>query len=188
MKIHKIKIDHKNAQWLISEVSEDLDTLELKTFDCLEKKNDWNIEMNWYVDNPKKKEGNFYYVTSGALAFDEKVYNSELYTLFEMAGEILPIKLETGKQLYVLNVLECVNAFNSKLAEYAYYPDGTKGRILKYAFHKNRLSESSIFKIPETSKAEILTYEGLKDSDDEFKPLYEKLGFTGLQFEELASI
>jgi len=47
------------------------------------------------------------------------------------------------------------------------------------------MPESSIFKIPQTARADILCYEGLKDPVDEFKPTVEKRGLTGIKFREL---
>jgi len=108
-----------------------------------------------------------------------------LFTLLEMAGQILPINVD-GKKLYALNVLECINCLDQENSKFDYYEDGTKGRILRYAFH-HRLTASSIFKIPETSRGEILTYSGVKDAEDEFYSLYKQLKFTGLRFEELYS-
>jgi len=158
--------------------------LDLLSFDCITKKNEFdNIE--WYVFNPKKKKCNFYTGISGALVFDQEIYDSDLINLFEMAGEILPIKLESGEILYALNVLECVNMLNQNETIYDIYDDGQKGRILKYSFYENCLSESSIFKIPETSKTEILTYSNVKNPDDEFYTAYKDSGFTGLVFELL---
>jgi hypothetical protein len=137
-----------------------------------------------YVFNPKKKKGNFFSLGGiGALVFDQKAHDIML-TVFDMAGEILPINV-SGENLYILNVLECVNMLDEKNTVWDYYPDGGRGRILKYSFFKNRLSESSLFKIPQTSKAEILTYSGVKDCEDEFYSLYHNNNLTGLIFEEL---
>jgi hypothetical protein len=60
-------------------------------------------------------------------------------------------------------------------------------RIVRYAFHEDRMPESSIFKIPETGRSEILCYEGARDPEDEFKPFVERNGITGLKFTELWS-
>lgn len=46
---------------------------------------------------------------------------------------------------------------------------------------------SPLFKIPETCNYEVLTCEGLKDPNDEFKGRIEQLGLTGLIFEQLWS-
>lgn len=183
MKVYRVKTDVRNYQWIMPDISED-NLLDFIMFDCEAKNENWT-DINWYIDNPKLKKGNFYHIHGGSFAFDQQVYDSELFTLFEMAGQILPINVE-GQKLYVLNVLECINSLDQENSKFNYYDNGTRGRILNYTFH-NRLTESSIFKIPETSRGEILTYTGIKDSEDEFYSLYKQLNFTGLIFEELYS-
>jgi hypothetical protein len=183
MDIYIAKADSNNAQWIIPKVSEEI-LLDVLSFDCITKGEQYG-NFEWYIFNPKEKKGNFYMGVPNALIFDQKVYDSELFTLFEMAGEILPIHLESGEELYALNVLECVNMLNKEDTIYDFYDDGTKGRILNYSFYENRISESAIFKIPETSNSEVLTYSGVHDSEDEFFHLYKKLGFKGLVFKEI---
>ena len=183
MKIYHVKADSNNVQWILPKGVED-NLLDVLSFDCVSKKNQYN-DISWYIHNPKDVKGNFYTGITGALVFDQIVYDSELFTFFEMAGEIMPIHLETGEELYALNVLECVNMLDKENSVYDYYDDGSKGRILKYSFHKNRLSESSIFKIPETSRTQVLCYSDVHYKDDEFFYMYNELNFTGLVFKEL---
>lgn len=181
MKIYQVTTN-LDYQWVLPQIEEN-EMLKLMTFDCYSKVKSWP-NINWYINNPKKRKGNFFEIGhSGALVFDEAVLNSDLYSLIEMAGEVLPIKLENNTNLYVLNVLKCVNSLNQKKTKWQLYDDGTKGRILEYSFYENRMSESQIFKIPETSKVEILTYSN--DYDDDFVNLYKDLGFTGLVFDEI---
>jgi hypothetical protein len=45
--------------------------------------------------------------------------------------------------------------------------------------------EVPLFKIPETRRGEILTIEGMKDPEDEFKYRVESGGYEGLKFELL---
>jgi len=183
MKIHRAKADAKSYQWIMPSVQED-DLLDLLTFDCEAKSQFW-VEANWYCFNPKQKKGNFYTLgSSSSFAFDKEVYESNLFPLLEMAGEILPIQLGM-ETLYVMNILECVNTLNDEKTDWETYPDGSRRKISNYYFHNDRISESSLFKIPQTSKTEILTYSGVKDPEDEFKSLYEKLNFSGLIFERL---
>jgi len=165
------------------DVSED-EILDYTTFDCDSKKDLWS-NPDWYIFNPKSNRCNFFSLGSfGAFAFDQAVYDSDLFTCLEMAGEIIPIKLPE-LDLYIMNVRVCVNALNDGASSWIYYPNGGRSRVKDYVFHADRITESSLFKIPETSKGEILTYTGVKHEDDEFKSLYEKLGFTGLTFTEL---
>jgi len=182
MKIYRIVNDVEKYQWIMPQNEKDL--FDALSFDCFPKKESWNpIEM--YIFNSKKKKGNFYSLGGiGALVFDDNVLNV-MRTFFEMAGEILPVFLN-GTELYILNVLECVNALDEKKTIWNYYENQTRDGILKYAFHNKRFTESSIFKIPETSKTEILTYSGFKDPIEEFYSLYIQYAFEGLLFDQIA--
>jgi hypothetical protein len=183
MKVFKITEDVNNYQWIMPE--DDSDILNTLKFECSPRSQNWS-PINMYVFNPKKKKGNFFSLGGfGALVFDEIVLDKML-TFLEMAGEILPLNVE-GTTLYCLNVLECVNSLDQNKTVWDHYDDGTKGRILKYAFHSNRTTNSSIFKIPETCRTEVLVYSGVKDEEDEFYSSYKKCGFTGLDFTEIYS-
>ncbi|WP_066631278.1 hypothetical protein [Labilibacter marinus] len=183
MNVYSIKVDVNNYQW-ISPVIKDGSILDYTVFNCQKKEKNLS-EIEWYSINPNSKEGNFYSLGSnGAFAFDDKVYNSDLLSIFEMAGEVIPIKVK-NKKLYVLNVLECMNCLNEELSEWEIYSDGSRGRILSYSFLRSRICESSIFKIPQTQKGEVLTYTGIKEKSDEFMSLYQSLNFEGLVFDKL---
>ena len=100
-----------------------------------------------------------------------------------MAGELLPLPYQ-GQEYTLLNVTECINCLDEEHTEWVYHL-GTKIQIAKYVFHPDRFSESTIFKIPQTRRGEILTVEGLKDPEDEFKYVVEKEGLKGIEFEML---
>ena len=89
--------------------------------------------------------------------------------------------------MFILNVLECVDCLNEKATHFDTYSDGSRGRILKYSFHLDKIQKSNLFKIPETSKTEILTYLDPKDNEEGFIDLYKKLGFKGLVFKRVFS-
>ncbi len=183
MRIYKIKEDTNNYQWVMPKNKDDI--FENLSFECHSKESKWQpLEM--FVFNPQKKQGNFYTLGGiGALVFDEQALDAML-TIFEMAGEILPINVE-GASLYILNVLDCVNCLDKDKSIWDYYEDGSRGRILSYSFYKDRMTEGSIFKIPETCKTEVLIYSDIKNKEEEFIPLYEKHKLTGLIFEEIYS-
>jgi hypothetical protein len=102
-----------------------------------------------------------------------------------MSGELLPLP-HKAEMLHVLNATECVNALDEDTTEWIYgKTTGTRIGIRRYSFYANRLLEGPLFKIPETSATDILTIEGMKDPDDEFKGRVEQLGLTGLRFEEI---
>ena len=185
MKIYRIKTDSNNVQAL-NIIDGDKAKVQLPMFDCDSVINDWQ-PLDVYIHNPKTKPKNFYQLDLGTLVCDE--YTLEIcYSVFETCGEILPIQVERGPKLYMLNILKCMNGLNYDTTEWAYFKDGTRGRILKYSFHLDRLiSASSIFKIPETAKTAMFTYSSSKDEENEFYTLYNKHNLTGLIFEELQS-
>ncbi|MBN68826.1 MAG: hypothetical protein CME32_06030 [Gimesia sp.] len=181
MKVFYVRED-VNIFQSIAPVDQEIWSTDRLTFDVAEKP-DWS-PVECYVQNPKLVRGNFFYLCPGLLGFDHSVYE-QMDDLFETAGQILPIDLE-GETLYGLNVLECPNALDQDRSEWKYsLHSGKRLRLRDYVFHPDRFFESSLFKIPETSRSEILSFSDLKDQDDEFKYRYEQSGFTGLAFEEI---
>jgi hypothetical protein len=161
----------------------DTDTL---LFDCQKKASGWEIP-SFFVFDPKSEKGNFYFLKPGVLVFDSVAYD-QLAMFFEMAGEILPLEVEECGTLFALNVRDCVNALDKEKTVWRTAGEGgPKLWIETFVFHPDRFTSSSIFKIPETSKVDILTYTGFGDDEDEFKPAYEASGLMGLVFEELWS-
>ncbi len=104
-----------------------------------------------------------------------------------MAGEILPLPFN-GHEYGILNITDCVNCLDDVRSEWVLGKDtGKRIRIERYVFFPDRFSESTLFKIPETRRGQLLTVEGVADPEQEFKPTVEKLGLTGLKFEPLWS-
>ena len=152
-------------------------------FDCIPKASTW-VPPKVNILSPKLKWGNFFNLGTGVLVFDTHA-TEVLRGFLEMSGELLPLNYK-GDKFTVLNVTECVDALDDGKTKWVYAKDsGTKIRIEQHAFHRHRLSESPLFKIPETCKSRILTFEGMKDPQDEFKPSIERFGLTGLTFKEI---
>jgi hypothetical protein len=182
MRILKI-IDDTNHIQLVQPTEEK--ELSFFQFSCKSRFKEWDKPLSVYVWNPATEAKNFYRLTSGILVFDEKVLDV-CQTVFEMAGEILPLQVERGEKLNILNVLQCRNGLNYDTTQWCYYKDGTKGHILEYGFHPERvMDESTIFKIPEEIKTSIFCYADVKNPDDEFYHIYHKHKLTGLIFEEV---
>ena len=192
MKIYRIRVDVEKYRWILW--TDDPVPAWQMFFQC-EPKPQWTTPIRCYVDDLRQESGNFYQFASDALTFDDTALEG-MRDIFEMAGEILPIELEEeyvqgayrpGGRLYALNVLECVNALDKEKSEWYLGSAGQKISLRKYAFHRNRMPESSLFKVPEDNYSSVLTYVGLKDPEDEFIGRYQALGLTGLIFEELWS-
>src|ERR1035441_5155480 len=146
--------------------------------DCKPKLAEWKAP-EIYIHNPKRERGNFFHLCSGAFVTDSAATEG-LRSVLEMAGELLPL-VHKGSPFFLLNVLECVNCLDLQNTTWVTgKTTGARIRILEYQFNAQRLSESTLFKIPETAASEVLCVEGLKDPEDEFKAQVEGSGFKGL--------
>ena len=130
--------------------------------------------------------GNFRHLCSGAFVVYPSAHET-LRTIIELAGESLPLP-HKGTHFQLINVLECVNCLDEKNTKWALgKTTNTKIRIKEYHFEPSHFSESTLFKIPETAMAEVLTVTGLKDPEGEFKFVVEPGGLEGIIFEEVWS-
>jgi len=136
------------------------------------------VEM--YVRQPTLKKPDIWELAN-TLAFEDGAA-AKVQLCLDQAGQQFKLAF-AGRKLVVLNVTYVIDCLDKMLS--VYDPD-LPHMIDKYVFHEDRL-DYSLFKIPETQHAAILTVEGLASPDDEFKPLVEKHGLKGLRFEELWS-
>ena len=185
MNVYKLRADVNKFQSVYL-VEPDLWTLEQGTFDGRPRLEEWS-PPEVYVLHPKLKRGDFLSFGSwaGTIIVTPSV-RDQLADLLEMSCECLPLRFG-NEELYLVNVTECINALDEANSKRDIYPDGSPGRILEFAFHARRFTETPLFKSPETCKGDILTVEGMKDADDEFKGRVERLGLTGLVFDKLWS-
>jgi hypothetical protein len=153
--------------------------------DCTAKAADWDAP-EVYIHNPILKRGNFFRLCSGAFAVDQIAFE-KLEGVLEWAGELLPFT-HLGVPFWLVNVLECVNCLNDSETEWIIgKTTGARIGIRKYAFYKQRFSESTLFKIPERAAGEVLTLSGIKDAEDEFKTIVENEGLKGIMFQNIWS-
>jgi hypothetical protein len=185
MNVYKLRADVNTFQSVYL-ADPDLWTLEQGTFDGHPRLEEW-IPPDVYVLHPRLKPGDFLSFASwtGTIIVTPSV-RDQLADLLEMSGECLPLRCGS-EELFLVNVTECINVLDEANSKRDVYPDGSPGRILEFAFHPRRFTETPLFKIPETCKINILTVEGMKDADDEFKGRVERLGLQGLVFDQLWS-
>ena len=145
----------------------------------------WDEPVEMRIIDLNKPSADFYHFDKGALAFSPKVLDCiEMRTVFEISGDILPVKLESGEELFILNVTHCCNPINLKETEWYYSSSGERGSVKKYVFH-NRFG-FSLLKIPENNYNPVLTYTRIDAQiEDEFLRLYRYYKLTGLIFKEL---
>lgn len=181
MRVYRIKHDF-NFQYFLPEDQSVWQT-DLLIMDCRSKGKNWTSPKVFSYE-PLLKAGDFWKLGAGMLITTPKATDI-LLTFLEMAGELLPLFYQ-GQTFTILNVTECINCLDDTNTKWVYgETTGAKIRIEKYAFYPDRFSESTIFKIPETHKGEILVVEGLKDPEDEFKYTVENAGLQGIIFEQI---
>ncbi len=181
MRIYRLQCDVNHYQSFLPENPEVWDT-DMLTFDATPKASAWTPPAA-YVLHPKHKRGNFLSL-SGRLVVDPKA-SDDLFDLLEMSGELLPLPY-MGELFHVINVTECINVLDEDRTKWVIgRTTGARIGIESYGFHAKRLTETPLFKVPETCKADIYTVEGMKDPDDEFKGRVERRGLQGLIFEEV---
>ena len=137
-----------------------------------------------YILHPKLKRGNFFGLAPGMVVADS-VAVTAVGSFLEQSGELLPLPYK-AETFHALNVTECIDSLDEDRTEWVYgKTTGAPIRIKQFAFRANRLTETPLFKIPETCRTEIYTCEGLRDPEDEFKYMVDTLGLTGLLFQEV---
>ena len=183
MKVYRIKLDTKFYQRFIP-VDEVIWSRDALNMDCQNKKEDWP-RVDVYVFNPKRERADISYLGPGGFLLNQRACDA-LRTPLEMAAEVLPVYHE-DEILYLVNVLECVNCLDRDKTE---FPTGADGKPMYYSpkdyiFHRNRFSQCSLMKIPETSRGEVLCLTDVVDFEDDFKAIVEQLNLTGVRFEEI---
>lgn len=181
MIIHQIKMDVNNFQQLVP-LDKNCWEDNILLFDGTPKENWKTLDVQVY--NPTLPEGDFWNIGPGSFIISEKTYDL-VGTQLEMAGQLLPLNCN-GKKLFILNVLECVDCLNHEKTEWIYgEKKGNPISVKKYSFHSHLMPESSIFKLPRFKKGKIFTYEGVKDSEDEFKGIVESNNLKGIKFTKI---
>ena len=132
-----------------------------------------------YCDGPLQKEPDFWSIGTGATIVAGDKALEAVQTMFEMAGELLPLPY-AGKMLTVLNVTECINCLDHEKCEWRTARNGIRLYPTRYVFHSKRFNESSLFKVPEVRTSTIFCLEHEFDPQTEFKAAVEEAGLQGL--------
>lgn len=178
MKVYKIWKDTNGCQEVRSEKTQDKIPLsrQLMSGNPL---SDWDPPV-CYIHDLRVKAANFYNFGS-SLLFDE--YTKEnLQDILEKAGQVLPLEVEGAGTLYLLHVLENIDAYDKVKSDELNAREQTKPGFKKLVFDPAKFTESSIFKLSHFPFSAVFTYQGRLASHDEFMGRYTELGLSGLHF------
>lgn len=178
MVIYGIQFDVTNYQYLLCADSGRAGGLDM-IFDCDRRGDSWD-PPEVYVGNPKAKRGDFFSIMANGFYVCTERVREELEYLFYPCAEMLPLPFE-DETLYLINVLTCLNLLDEKRTEY----HGALPK--KYVFHPTRMQQAPLFKIPQTSRVQVLASQGFMDPEYDFKLQVEQRGFEGLIFKNLWS-
>jgi hypothetical protein len=136
-------------------------------------------EIKFKVEHERKS--NFYFLNHGALVFDQEVYDSELHTSFEFAGQIIELKMSTGEKLYLSNILINQVALDYSLSILGDFDEIGERKLIDPHYDLGRTDcVASLFKMPENASSAI--YCTNYASEHDFYGDYQKLKFQGLEF------
>lgn len=130
------------------------------------------------VFDPHAPRANFFYLHDSFLMMDE-VAATACRPALERFGEIIPLHLEGGENIYMYNPM-------STLEQSAIDWTKTRGKLGVYSnvtLHREAIPSPSIFRLPKMSGLYVSS-QMLKD-DDDFLYLYRRHGLTGLYFKKL---
>jgi hypothetical protein len=184
LKIYKARPDVDRFQYLL--LADERDRRDFPSFDG-------RMVEQWrppgvFSYQPQLQAGDFWGFNMTAATWATTPDATERLARFLLrAGQVLPVRYG-GEDFGLLNVTECVECLDHDATLWRLGATSRQPTMIeKYAFRADRLPESTIFKIPETARGQILCIEGRGDPEDEFKPTAQRLGMTGLSFREIWS-
>ena len=175
MRVFSVRNDVNRYQYFLSKDEED--ALALSTA-CTPRAASWKPPPV-YIYKPKHTRGDFYQFGVATLICSPRATDA-LHAHLAEAGELLPLPYE-GQVFTVLNVLTCADCLDHERS----IP--RPGSYKSYVFRPDALAtlSSTLFKIPETCRGDLLLVEGLRAPEAEFRAVVEAAGLRGLVFEQL---
>ena len=182
MKIYRVEVDVGMYQTFYRSNTNEW-SLDQCIFDGRSRLADWT-PPEIYIMHPKLERGNFFGFAATIGTWIVDAQGVELMDRF-WSCELLPLEHKAEK-FFVVNVLEVINVLDENRTQFRIgKTTGARIGIERHEFHKDRLTEAPLFKIPETCRAEVLTCEGFLEPEDEFKFNLEQSGLKGLVFHEI---
>ena len=130
-----------------------------------------------YEDEVNKPIGDAFSVEVSSFILNEYAFN--ILNPYLKGHTQVFIKKNQEAVLYVINVTDVIDCLDYDKSEIKRFPSsGRVMEVIKYSFHKDRLKNATIFKLPEFVKTACYVTE-------EFKKATEENNIKGFKFEEL---
>jgi hypothetical protein len=172
MRIFEIEVDVNHYQYFVGETDDD--DLKLRP-DGTSLEEEW-VPPKVRIYKPKLKRGDFFQSPSGSIIASPRA-TEVLKDFFVMAGELLPLPYKDEEFTFV-NVTECIDCLDHEKSDLL---------MMELVFRPDLLSESQLFKIPESATVCIYVIEGREEPECEFRHAVESNGLKGLVFTEVWS-
>jgi hypothetical protein len=147
---------------------------------------EWRPPAVW-CQYPKKKQGDFWGIGSCCVPAVTCTAFPTVQSHIEAAGEALSLQFE-GVELLIVNVTEVINCLDQDKVQWRDNGDGTRRFNIDAGYHflPGRFSESSLFRLPETSRSSrFYCVERSGDPEEDFKAAVEAAKLTGLKFKQI---
>jgi hypothetical protein len=126
---------------------------------------------------------NFPLINNGALGMD-RITRNRLGSALPKDSELLDVVTTTGRSFQLLNILNCCDCLDDERSEWFSLPMRAHVGVTRFAFRRECLSDSSLFKI-KAALGQIFVSSGIAPAERDFKAQYELLGLRGLFFREV---
>lgn len=147
----------------------------------------WQFKA-YFDDNKDAPIPDIAYLGMLTFAFRKDVA-TELVYILEDAGELLPIYVD-DELWYCLNITKSIDAVDENMTEFRINDGKSKLFPVKYAFHEDKLPDSTLFKVSTDNFTNIFCVDRRDTDDQVMNNLFCAIahyGYTGIKFEEVYS-
>ncbi len=193
MRIFEISSNYKSRSIVAENYQEYIDKFGFDvTYPGKSLKDKWDF-LEFYLDDLKRKESNFYSWDINGLSFNENTL-AIFQSHFQNMGEILDFNIEGEKQKYFyLNILNTENTtLVEEVRKKAFRKNGTIVHKHAWVFDPNKVKSSLFLALQKAKNKDYIDVlrgpfctSGLLPEDQEFYHIYHKHNMTGLEFEEM---
>jgi hypothetical protein len=144
-----------------------------------------------YSEAPKRPEADFWDFGAMANTFlvrPQAIAIPALRDLLLRCGQLLPLPYR-DEEFALFNVTTVADALDDTQSVWVTGSTGRRLSLTKYAFRVAALPKAPLFKLPTQAggSGKIWATEGIVPAEEEFKPMVQRLGLTGLIFKEVWS-